>query len=257
MSKVTVITFLFFFTSLALADDCGFLDLPKKDLRFTRFPPREGSACIVSAAPRSGVKGEPIVFNSQGQIMIALNLGNTGKVSKDSGSHTYFLLPAKENPSLGDRAEQSPAIIKTASGNEFELGANDNKKLSILNIDGCQKRDSARAWLSEQGELNVKSCKGRIFIDAKAARGKQAIEDRNGKSTLIAENGQSCEVSNQELYNYKSGVAKGDVKISLKHQSEQQLQSLLKSQPQCKGLSLSTNSDAGNSTPASKSPGVN
>lgn len=258
MLKLSILALMTAFNSFALADDCSFLDLPKKDLRFTRFPPRDGAACIINASPRFGTKGEPIVFNSQGQIMVALNLGNTGKVSKDSGSHTYFLIPAQESPSLGDRGENSPAILNSASGNSFELGANENKKLSILNIDGCKKKDPTQAWLSEKGVMNVQSCRGRIFIDAKAARGRQAIEDKHGKSTLFGDNGQSCDVPNQDLYQYNSGRVKGDVKISLKIQTHQQIQNLLKSQPQCKGLSLSSGSGStGSSTPDAKSPGVN
>lgn len=245
------------FINSAMAEDCGFLDLPKKDLRFMRFPPKDGSACVINATPRPGTTGEPIVFNSQGQIMVALNLGNTGRVSKDSGSHTYFLIPVTDQPSLGDRNENSPATIKTASGNEFELAANADKRLSIKEIQGCQKKNSEAPWLSDKGEMNIKSCKGRIFIDAKAARGRQAIEDKNGKSTLIGENGQSCEVANMNLYNYKAGVAKGDVKISLKVQTQQQIQNLLKSEASCKNVVFNGSSGTSNSTPAAKDGGVN
>ena len=245
MKKIIFVLGIFLLIQESANSACSLLESKRDGIYIQQFPPRQGDPCLIKVAPRGGSSSQTINFNQLGQLMFSIETGHSGKLSKDMGSRTYYILPTSDQMQLLDSSATSPTVIRSSTGLDFTLVKVENE-LSISDISNCDKKDSKSAWYTNR-ELNIKQCPGRIIIDSGFAKGKQAIQNPKGFSKIIGENGSSCDVPNSALFNYSKNLDTPTIKI----QSELEIKSFLYKFPSCHLVRLNSSSDTTSSSTSS------
>ncbi len=188
-----------------------------------------GLGCVGTIIPNADIKKRrSLRFFKNGRIMINTLVSTEHAV----GARTVFVLPADEKiemKSLGGLATQ----LKDTSGLHWNVDPKGNISLEEkckLKIKSEISSSGDSTENGSQGGFFLQSCPGSIIIDVGFKRNNDPALDPNRKSQIRDSFGNSCEVKNAEIFDYKKEAEQAH----LKFKNSKELFHFLNSHSSCK-----------------------
>jgi hypothetical protein len=136
-------------------------------------------------------------IDHDGVLFVFAQVANTGSVSKDFGSRTYYLLPVRQKSDFEFNDETGELIIHHSSGETMTL-AKDLKVKSFTGVDFTEELKSSDA---NKGGLELKTYSNGVILDTGWTHSPITIQSQN-KSTFIDRTGAKCVVGNKEIFDF-------------------------------------------------------
>lgn len=143
-------------------------------------------------------KNRNYTFGRDGKLQIFNSFGNAGKFSKDTGTRTFYFLPAVKKPSVKINSVSGDLQVETASGHTFMF----SKDTGMLKkMDGATIKEDPVISGTNKGGVEFENHFG-IILDSGWGLGTTNYLSPGKKSTFKDQKGNTCEVSNSEVFNY-------------------------------------------------------
>jgi hypothetical protein len=210
----------------AALSDCTKILTHYDDVQVSRDYWQDTKTCYVSIHPMSvtNLIYRDYMITSDGYFMV-FNSYSESEDPTATGAREFYFFPRKsDNLQVTHDAKNEEVVVKMTDDLSISF---DTKTAEVKKISKGQVQVASSVNPNNNGGVEILKFNG-LMLDAGFALGHSPSERATAKSVFIDENGQSCSVTNKEIFNYTNG------NVRLKYNDAGMKTYLSKSCPQLK-----------------------
>lgn len=149
-------------------------------------------------------------FNTEGGLMIFVRTDDSERLSRATGSRTFFLAPRTPDtePRVTDvgTTDEGEGTIRIV-GPAGQSAVFSTVTAQMLSLDGYDAKVASEITLANQGGVELKARPGSILIDTNWKTGGTGYDQNRSTalSPITDGAGRSCKVKNTQLFRYADG----------------------------------------------------